>query len=538
MSCFRKGQMVIYTNILFTALVLPSSYATSSVVVSTADGFLRGLSQTVLGKDIQVFLGIPYAKPPVEELRFQKPQPLSPRDGVYDATGAKNSCIQSPYPKIFDIPMKLSEDCLYLNVWTPLASERLKLPVLVWLHGGMFTAGSAYEARYNGSALAALNDVAVVSCNFRLSVFGFLDANHTEAPGNLGLWDQLFVLQWVRRNIHAFGGDPHAVTLFGESSGARMTHAHVLSPHSRDLFHRVFLMSTAMSHDTCVDTVAQSIAKGNVLSKAVGCGSFDLATNTSQALECLRRREAEEICTATQLTFRPTLETEFLPFLPSVASENEYFSTVDAMVSVTANEGPFVFLVLRDDEVVKDDLSTVGGDLLKASVDSLMRTFFKDSFRAVATDYMKAIPADNKTALRQMVAGLMGDCFFNCPTRLFAEKYSAKGRKVYAVVFAHRSRKSQLPEWFGATHLQEVQFVFGIPFLGPANYTDEDREYSVYAMKSLTSFARTGVPVLPDGTEWPEFSLQHGDFIWLQPGNYTMAKNFVATSCDLWRTLL
>ncbi|XP_075550192.1 acetylcholinesterase-like [Dermacentor variabilis] len=530
--------MAIYTNILFTALVLSSSYATSSVVVSTADGLLRGLSQTILGKDIQVFLGIPYAKPPVEELRFQKPQPLSPRDGVYDATGAKNSCMQPPYPKMFDIPTKLSEDCLYLNVWTPLASERLKLPVLMWFLGGMFTAGSAYESRYNGSALAALNDVVVVSCNFRLSVFGFLDANHTEAPGNLGLWDQLFVLQWVRRNIRAFGGDPHAVTLFGESSGAKMTHAHVLSPHSRSLFHRVFLMSTAISHDSCVDTVAQSIAKGNVLSKAVGCGSFELATNTIQALECLRRREAEEICTATQLIFTPTLETEFLPFLPSVAIENEYFSTVDAMVSVTANEGPFVFLVLRDDEVVKDDLSTVGGDLLEASVDSLMRTFSKDSFRAVATDYMKAIPADNKTALRQMVAGLMGDCFFSCPTRLFAEKYSAKGRKVYAAVFAHRSRKSQLPEWFGATHLQEVQFVFGIPFLDPANYTDEDREYSLYVMKSLASFARTGVPVLPDGTEWPEFSLQHGDFIWLQPGNYTMAKNFVATSCDLWRTLL
>lgn len=538
MSCCRKGQEVVFTNLLYISLVLSSSYATSGVVVSTAEGFLRGLSQTILGKDIQVFLGIPYAKPPVEELRFQKPQPLSPWHGVYNATGAKNSCMQPRYPNIFDIPTNLSEDCLYLNVWTPLASERLKLPVLVWLHGGMFTAGSAYEARYNGSALAALNDVVVVSCNYRLSVFGFLDANHTEAPGNLGLWDQLFVLQWVRRNIHAFGGDPYAVTLFGESSGARMTHAHVLSPHSRDLFHRVFLMSAAMIPDTCVDTVSRSIAKANVLLKAVGCGSFDLATNTSQALECLRRREAEEICTATQLGFRPTLETEFLPFLPSVAIENEYFGTVDAMVSVTANEGAFAFLMLRDDEVIKDDLSSVGEELMKVSVDSLVQNVFKDNFLVVAAGYMKTIPADNKTALRQGVAGLMGDYLFYCPTRLFAEKYSAKGRKVYAAVLAHRSRKSQLPEWFGATHLQEVQFVFGIPFLDPANYTDEDREYSEYVMKSLASFARTGTPVLPDGTEWPEFTLQNEDFIWLQTGNYTIAKKFAATSCDLWRTIM
>ncbi|KAH7951972.1 hypothetical protein HPB52_016049 [Rhipicephalus sanguineus] len=201
----------------------------------------------VLDKEIQVFLGIPYAKSPIGNLRFTKPQAPQPWQGMYDATRAKKSCIQPPYPGIFDLPTGISEDCLYLNVWTPLASTRYGFPVLVWFHGGMHRAGSAYEARYNGSALAALNDVVVVSCNFRLSALGFLDLNHTLTPGNLALWDQRAALQWVQRNIEEFGGDPDRVTAFGESSGAMQLHGHILSPHSRGLFHRVFLMSGAMS---------------------------------------------------------------------------------------------------------------------------------------------------------------------------------------------------------------------------------------------------------------------------------------------------
>ncbi|KAL1478913.1 hypothetical protein MTO96_052270, partial [Rhipicephalus appendiculatus] len=211
-------------------IVLSLASCASSVIVNTNEGPLQGRTVKVLDKEIQVFLGIPYAKPPVGSLRFNKPQAPQPWQGIYDATCAKDSCVQRPGPGPFDIPTGISEDCLYLNLWTPLASTQEGFPVLVWFHGGMFQVGSAYEERYNGSALAALNDVVVVSCNFRLSVLGFLDLNHTLTPGNLALWDQRAALQWVQRNVWAFGGNPGSVTVFGESSGAMLLHGHILSP--------------------------------------------------------------------------------------------------------------------------------------------------------------------------------------------------------------------------------------------------------------------------------------------------------------------
>ncbi|XP_050034532.1 cholinesterase-like isoform X2 [Dermacentor andersoni] len=520
------------------ALALSFACATSSVIVSTSEGRLRGRNGTVLDKEIQVFLGIPYAKPPVGNLRFSKPQPPEPWHGAYDATRAKDSCVQPPYPGLFDIPTALSEDCLYLNVWTPLASARQGFPVLVWIHGGMFQVGSAYEPRYNGSALAALNDVVVVSCNFRHFTLGFLHLNHTATPGNLALWDQLAALQWVQRNIRAFGGDPGRVTVFGESSGAMSIHGHILSPHSRGLFHRVFLMSGTLGTDSCVHFASENIAAINTISKAVGCGSYDGATDSDELLDCLRDQPAQDVCAVKGVKLRPTVESEFIPCRPSLAMEEGYFDPYDAMVSVTANEGAFVFNLYSDKGVLKDDLDSYELERLRYSLKSIIGAFFRGKALSVAMDYMDKVHIEDKVSLRNTVADMLGNQIFYCPTRVFAEKYSAKGNSVYAMVFAHRSEKSRLPAWFGVTHLEEVPFVFGIPFLNRTNYTDKDREFSVDAMKMLASFAHTGKPTLPDGKEWPQFTTEHPDFMWLQAGNYTIAEDFASAACDLWKQSL
>ncbi|KAH9368284.1 hypothetical protein HPB48_008050 [Haemaphysalis longicornis] len=352
----------------------------STVIVSTTHGCVRGISKKVLDKPVDVFMGIPYAKPPVGKLRFQKTQRAESWDGVYDATTAKNSCMQHRVPRVFHIPTTLSEDCLYLNVWTPRASETLKLPVLLWFHGGMFKLGSAYESRYDGSALAALNDVVVVSCNFRLSAFSFMDANNREMPGNLALWDQLLVLQWIQSNIRAFGGDPESVTAFGESSGAMLIHAHLLSPHSRGLIHRVFLMSGTMNSDTCVDSVPESMELVNAIVASLGCSesSAGLSTPAGEVLDCLRERSAEEICAATKSTLRPTFETEFIPCRPSLAMKEGFVHVVDAMVSVTANEGAFLFLMQPDEKLFLEDLSGYESE----SFETNYGTFFDLSSRS------------------------------------------------------------------------------------------------------------------------------------------------------------
>ncbi|KAH6929573.1 hypothetical protein HPB50_002781 [Hyalomma asiaticum] len=405
--------------------VLSMAGCTSGVTVSTKEGPLQGFTAKVLDKEIQVFLGIPYAKPPVGNLRFNKPQASEPWLGLYDATRARDSCVQPPFPEVFNIPTALSEDCLYLNVWTPLASTVQKFPVLVWFHGGMFQVGSAYEARYNGSALAALNDVVVVSCNFRLSVLGFLDLNHATTPGNVALWDQQTALQWVQRNIMAFGGDPGSVTVFGESSGSMMVHGHILSPHSRGLFHRVFLMSGTMSSDSSVYSASESIAGLNTISEAVGCGPYERASDPGELLHCLRERTAHDLCAVKMAIMRPTYENEFIPCRPSFAMKEGYFENYDAMVSVTANEGAFVFNIHPDKGVLDDDLSSYELERLKDSLKVLLRIFIRKRPGTTAMNYVDNAYVENNDELRNVVARVLGNWLFYCPARLFAEKKPA-----------------------------------------------------------------------------------------------------------------
>ncbi|XP_075547395.1 cholinesterase-like [Dermacentor variabilis] len=520
----------------------------SSVIVSTMNGRIRGQTNTFLDKQIQVFLGVPYAKAPIRELRFQKPQLPDSWDGIYDATSVKDSCMQARNPRIFPIPTQLSEDCLYLNVWTPNASEGADLPVLVWFHGGIFKIGSAYESRYNATALSALNNVVVVTCNFRLSIFGYLDLESENIPGNVGLWDQLYVLQWVQDNIFAFGGDPNLVTAFGESSGAMSVHNILLSPYSSGLFRRIFLMSGTESMDSAVDSVCESTMKGNAAAKALDCaGPFkDLENHPEVVLDCLLGKSALQVSEAAEnvtapkvIAFLPTFGTEFLPELQSVVADQGRFRPVDAMVSVTANEGAFAFVLQPDTELLWGDFSGSNRDDLKNMLYEILSSWLKEKMLPLAEVYLNAVSPRDNAELRQAVADFIGNHYFYCPSRFFAELHTAKGGNVYPFVFGHRSQKSDMPEWIRNTHMEDIPYVLGTPFLEEANYTEDDRKFSAFIMKAVVSFAKEGKPIPPDGIEqWPVFSNEHPDFLWLEQGNSTVMTDFINTTCRLWRNFL
>ncbi|CAN8023305.1 unnamed protein product [Ixodes persulcatus] len=255
-------------------------------VVETRQGKLRGRLETVSGQSVQVYSGIPYAEPPLHHLRFRRPLPVKSWLGTYDATQKKFSCPQQLYPLLFDIETDQSEDCLYLNVWT--SSTRQPKPVIVWIYGG-FAFGSSYQSWYNGSLLSTMYDVVVVTFNYRLGIFGFLDAGASDAPGNVGLRDQRLALQWVRENIHAFGGHPTRVTIFGESAGSYSVHAHIISPLSRGLFHRPIMMSGTYDSIGLLDTVFESAVRGSEVAARLNCtGPFlDLTSHSDIVLECL-----------------------------------------------------------------------------------------------------------------------------------------------------------------------------------------------------------------------------------------------------------
>ncbi len=218
----------------------PARVAGSDPVVSISTGQLRG---SVTADGLAVFKNIPFAQPPVGDLRWKEPLPAKAWTGVRDATAFGPMCNQNDNKQL-----PHSEDCLQLNVWTPKWPAPSRVPVMVWVHGGGNTAGSGVEALFNGEVLAR-HGVVVVNVNYRLGIFGFFahpgltkESPHY-AAGNYGLADKVMALQWVRDNIAKFGGNPANVTIFGESAGASDVNALIASPLTKGLFVRVIAQS-------------------------------------------------------------------------------------------------------------------------------------------------------------------------------------------------------------------------------------------------------------------------------------------------------
>lgn len=224
----------------------------SPILLQTKLGLLEGVRSIVFNKHLYTFLGVPYARPPVGELRFKAPQPVPKWEGIFQATKWPPFCVQpsmtlaSKSSPIHVLTRMMTEDCLYLNIWTPSLkfNPNHKRPVMVWIHGGAFQFGGISVDENDGSALAIAGDVVLVSLNYRVSAFGFLNANNKpNAPNNVGLLDQRTALEWVQANIRQFGGDPQQVTLFGESAGGHSVGLHMISPGSQSLFRRAILQS-------------------------------------------------------------------------------------------------------------------------------------------------------------------------------------------------------------------------------------------------------------------------------------------------------
>ncbi|HEV8181137.1 MAG TPA: carboxylesterase family protein, partial [Candidatus Angelobacter sp.] len=236
-----------FSAVLAAIILLFSSAAFAAITdpVRVEQGLLAGISSS--SADMRVYRGIPFAAPPVGDLRWKAPQPAAKWQGLLQAAEFSNACWQTPYPAaaaIYQAKLPpLSEDCLYLNIWTPAKSSKDRLPVMVWIHGGGFTRGYGGSRAYDGEALARKGAV-IVTINYRLGIFGFFahpalsaESGH-HASGNYAFLDQIAALQWVQKNIAAFGGDPTRVTIFGESAGSWAVNVLMASPLARGLFQR------------------------------------------------------------------------------------------------------------------------------------------------------------------------------------------------------------------------------------------------------------------------------------------------------------
>src|SRR5579884_3834747 len=282
--------LVIPLRLAALTAIAAVMYGALPTQIHTASGVVEGV-RSADGK-VAVFEGIPFAAPPVGKLRWQAPQPVAGWEGVRKATAFGPRCMQARIysDMIFRDPGP-SEDCLYLNVWTPANSAEANLPVMVWIYGGGFAAGAASEPRQDGSKLAE-KGVVVVSMNYRLGVFGFFahpeltkESGHNSA-GNYGLLDQLAALRWVHDNIRAFGGDPGNVTIFGESAGSMSVNAQVTSPLAAGLFKQAIGESGGdFGFTSPIPPLEQSEQNGQRFAQEIGAPTLkDLRAKSAQDL--------------------------------------------------------------------------------------------------------------------------------------------------------------------------------------------------------------------------------------------------------------
>jgi para-nitrobenzyl esterase len=462
--------------------------------VRTRDGAVRGLSEP----DVRVFRGIPYAAPPVGDLRWREPQPVAPWKGVRETTRFGPRCVQGP---IFDDMVfrdQPGEDCLYLNVWTPARSAGEKLPVMVWIHGGGFQAGSASEPRQDGARLAR-KGVVVVSLNYRLGVFGFLA--HPEltmesahgASGNYGLLDQVAALRWVRDNAAAFGGDPARVTIFGESAGSFAVSALMASPLARGLFHRAIGESGAYlgrSTGLALSSLAAEEAKGSTWAASIGAGSVS-------ALRTMPADEVLQPALKVRPEFNPTIDGHALPRDPNVLYAAGEQAHVPLLAGWNADESRAEVVLAKTKPTAASFVARIRREYGPAA-DSLLVVF----------------PAASDAEALESAAALEGDLFIGlCTWKWTVVHGRTGGSPVYRYSFDRKipvapgTKVGGVPATaadVGARHAGEIEYVFGaLDTVEGAPWEPADRRLSDLMMTYWSNFARTGDPNGAGLPKWP-----------------------------------
>jgi para-nitrobenzyl esterase len=460
----------------------------------TSNGVLEGVISA--DEKVRTFKGIPYAAPPVGPLRWKPPQRAPVWSGVRKAVEFGPRCMQG---RIFDDMIFRdagpSEDCLYLNIWAPANPPQSKLPVMVWIYGGGFRAGASSEPRQDGGNLSKLG-VVVVSFNYRLDIFGFFA--HPElskesphgASGNYGLLDQVAALEWVRRNIATFGGDPENVTIFGESAGSMSVSALMASPLAQGLFQRAIGESGAC--------LGRKPIKSRQEVETLGVKFAESEFGTS-GIEVLRAKSAQEVMDG---ALKPKA-THF-----SVGIDG-YFLPQDCRLIYAAGQQSHVQLLAgwnKDEEEYEaffdKDAPTVQNYVARAKV----------KFGTKADAFLKLYPATTDAQAKRAAQDYAGDDFIAFSTWRWLEMHVKTGKSpVYRYEFnqtlplAPDAKAGTEPT---APHASDIEYVFRVLPSRDLPWRPEHHEVSELMAAYWTNFAKTGDPNGPGLPKWPVYNAQ------------------------------
>lgn len=479
---------------LCAALALATSFAQAQVTgdpIRVDGGLVSGAWQA--NATVRSYLGIPYAAPPVGALRWKDPQPVAPWEGVRKATALGSQCIQpARLPDALSTeaagPQAMSEDCLYLNVWTPAAAPASKLPVMVWFFGGAWQSGSGGSAVFTEGDLPR-QGVVLVTFNHRVGPLGFLahpeltQESPQRGSGNYGLVDQAAALQWVQRNIQAFGGDPGNVTIFGQSSGASGVINQMASPRTRGLFQRAVAHSFGVRH---MLPLAEAEQQGLRFGKSAGADSL-------AALRAMPAQDVLQASVAAKTTFFPIADGWFMP-----APVRQMF------IEGRQQRVPLIIGWNRDEGTTYGFPGLIAG-----------REPIEKRFGARAAEASALYPSGSETQTVQSSAMLHADTMFGVPTWTAANEHArAMQGKVWLYHYEHEQpffpgqkyREFENVPSLGAFHGAQLPYLFGSLHVLPRAWTETDRQVSRLLQAYHLNFARTGNPNGAGVMHWPAFS--------------------------------
>ncbi|HKP80527.1 MAG TPA: carboxylesterase family protein [Pyrinomonadaceae bacterium] len=483
--------MTIKRLAILITLLLSAVPAFAVDRVRTANGVVEG--RGVQPSGIRIFRGIPFAQPPTGDLRWREPQPLQNWKGVRQAVDFGPRCMQA---RIFD-DMRfrsngMSEDCLYLNVWTPAKSNRERLPVLVYFYGGGFVTGDSSEPRYDGESMAT-KGIVVVTVNYRLGVFGFLA--HPEltretsykASGNYGLLDQTAALRWVQKDIASFGGDPKRVTIGGESAGSVSVSAQMVSPMSKDL------IAGAIGESGAITGTLSAV----VLAKGEEAGSKFAASLGAQSIAAMRAMPAEQILDpaskggwASIARFPIVRDGYFFPANPAELYGGGRQAHVPLLAGWNSEETGWQALFGRDEPTPEN-----------------YRKVLEKLYGAHADEALKLYPGSTREEVIQSATDMAGDRFIAYSTWNWI-RYHTGEAPIYRYLYTRprpAPRGQNTPAARGAAHSVEIEYALGNLALMSDVYpwTDDDYRVSVTMQNYFANFIKKGDPNGAGLPKWP-----------------------------------
>lgn len=491
-------------------------------IVKISDGQLKGYA----ANGVSTFLGIPFAAPPVGDLRWKPPAPPAKWTGVRDAGAFGPACVQTNTFGVFAVPSK-SEDCLYLNVFTPTSGRSKLRPVMVWIHGGGLINGRTND--YDARKLVKDGDVVVVSPTYRMNAFGYMAHpaldKEGHAFGNYGTMDQQAALKWVQANIKAFGGDPNNVTVFGESAGGLATLFNIVSPGAKGLFHKAILESGVSAAAQTPLEAAEKI--GTDFATAMGC--------EDQTAACMRSKSVDEIIAKAGRFLNSAVRSVDGTVLPgqlqTLMAEGKY-NKMPILMGNNLNE--WTWFTSLTELATKKPMATE--DYEK----TLTTTFGAER----AAKIVAAYPVGSQPSPSETFSLALTSWGFVCPSRRIMRSADKNGSTLYVYEFMD----TKAPQYFapvsypyGAAHTLEIQYIFP-GYHGAAGVKKplnaEQQKLSDAMVKYWTNFAKTGNPNGKGVPNWPKWTDANQQTQLLNAPTITTAKDSgVDRKCQVWDTL-